>query len=447
MPYTTITFAQAKSALALRLDDPTNVHWSDTELGLYLTESLRTWNVGAAYYRDRAVFPTAAAQPWYDLGAVAPSQFARTVTDQSLFQLIEYHLYEPPTTPYSGSEQFTQADIAQALQRRLNQFLLETSCVLDHSTISGAFTGGRINLPQDVLEVRRLSFLDTNGQFTHLWREDERNLSAYLPGWSGTPSLPLAYSLSVTPPVSIQLAPPPSLGGVLDAITVRAGPALDPNSGVALNVPNDFAWVIKWGALADLLGRDGPAFDPSRSAYCQERWDSGIQLVRLSTTCMTAYIDGQQIQPDSAFDLDTAYSGWENNPPSTPFFFGQAGLNLIALANPPDGVHSVQIDALVNFPVPVADGDFLQIGREFYDVILDYSEHLAAFKMGGAEFEATAQHYQRIVALAMQQNARWRAVGILPGDLDNRGRRDFRQVRSRDLPQLAPTSANMEGGI
>jgi hypothetical protein len=217
---------------------------------------------------------------------------------------------------------------------------------------------------------------------------------------------------------------------------------------VALNVPNDFAWIIKWGALADLLGRDGPAFDPSRSAYCQERWTSGIDLVRLSTTVMTAYIDGVQIQPDSAFDLDTAYSGWENNAPSTPFFFGQAGLNMIALANPPDAfAHSVQVDALVNFPVPVADGDFLQIGREFYDVILDYAEHLAAFKMAGAEFEATSKHYERLVTAAQQQNARWRAQSVLPGDLSNRARRDSRQVRSRNLPEPAPISADMAGGI
>jgi hypothetical protein len=50
-----------------------------------------------------------------------------------------------------------------------------------------------------------------------------------------------------------------------------------------------------------------------------------------------------------------------------------------------------------NAPVPVLATDYLQVDRGVYDVILDYAQHLAMFKSGGAEFMATIPMYQRFL--------------------------------------------------
>ena len=119
--------------------------------------------------------------------------------------------------------------------------------------------------------------------------------------------------------------------------------------------------------------------------------------------------------------MDTNLLNWQNDMQNTPTTIGMAGLNLIALYPPPNsGAHAVTLDVVRNMPVPVADGDSIQVGREELDVITDYAEHLAAFKMGGQEFAVTQPCYERMVRMAMQQNVRWRAVAKAPGDDHNR---------------------------
>jgi len=44
MSFSFVTFAQAKTMLAARLNDPNGNTYPDAELGVYLVEALRTWN-------------------------------------------------------------------------------------------------------------------------------------------------------------------------------------------------------------------------------------------------------------------------------------------------------------------------------------------------------------------------------------------------------------------
>jgi hypothetical protein len=448
MPYAHTTFGTLKTDLALRLGDSGNVYWANAELGRYIVESLRTWNGLAAYWRDRGVFASVNAQPFYDLGSVLAVQLGRSVTDAQIETTILDSLLEPVTIPYAGTEQFTQADITAAMQKRRDQFLLETGSVLSHATqVSPITPTGRFNLPDTTIDVRRAAFQDAGGTFTNLWREDEFAMTSYLPNWSVSPGNPQAYSLVVTPPVQLQIAPPPAMAGILDLVTVDTGAALNPAAGVALGVPEDFSWAIKWGALADLLGRDGPGRDPQRSAYCEKRWQEGVEVCRLTTSVLEAQIDGVPQSVDSLFDLDTFNGGWQSLAPQTPTIVAMAGLNLLVLAPPPNAPHSVTADILRNIPVPAVDADQVVVGREVLNVVLDYAEHLAAFKMGGTEFEATVGHYARLVRLAQQQNERWRAQAKLAEVLHDRARREEEFNRRRARPQPVPIAANMEGGI
>jgi hypothetical protein len=449
LPYAYYTLAQLIADLAARLQDTGHVFWSSAELTLYIQEALQTWNAMAAWYRDRMVFNTAAATTFYDLGTVPNSIVPRTVTDTTLFEEIEYHLLEPPTPAYTGSEMFTNADLVNALQKRRDQFLLETGAIITHSQQSGAQTSnGRVALSDAVIDVRRAAYLDGTGLYTRLWLSSESEANSFTYGWWQAPDFPSSFSVVETPPVVLQIIPVPNLSGALDLLTVNTGAALNPAVGVVLGVPDDFAWVIKWGALCDLLTRDGQASDPLRAQYCQKRWVEGVRLAMLSTTAITGQIDGANLPVNSIFDMDTAYAGWQNNTPTTPSILGLMGMNMLAVADPPDSFpHSVQLDVLRNMPLPAAAGDPIQVGREELDVITDYAEHLAAFKMGGAEFMATVPAYERLVALARKQNEQWRAFSRFPEDEHDRARREADQNRRGAHPEDVPLSADMSGGI
>lgn len=302
------------------------------------------------------------------------------------------------------------ADVVNALQHRRDQFNYETGLILSRSTPSmPAPTNNKITLDDSITDLRRVAWRDTAGATNYtLRRSDNWNASAFKVGWNATSGIPSTYSVIMTLPTVVQVMPIPSLAATLDIVTVNAGAALDVTTGVKLGIPDDFAWVVKWGALADLLGRDGQSRDPARADYCEKRWRDGIELAKLTASTLYAEIGSTSTFITSLNNLDTFNFNWQNTS-GTPTLIGQAGWNLLALAPVPTGSTTITLDVVRNMSVPSSGSDQIQVGREHLDVILDYAEHLACFKMGGAEFMATMPHYERLMRVAMLTNDRLRA--------------------------------------
>lgn len=412
MAYSWLTFSQAKTQLAAVLGDPSNVFWADAELGIYITEAIRTWAAFSFYYKQRGGFNTAVSTAFYDLPTQLPSLLAYSVTDRQLITEIQYHLLETATNggSWAGTDQFTYQDVVNALQRRLNQFLLESGMVLTFgSSVVVNPVSGRFTLSDTVIDLRRGSWLTTDNTHSVLWREDEWAISTYDQQWTQTPATPVAYSVSVTPPLEVQLAPPPAANGTFEYIATLTGATLDPAStGTILGVPDDHTPTIKWGTLADLLAQDGQGTDPARVAYCEQRWQEGIALAKLSTTMMQAQVNGVTVYTDSLWSLDASDGSWQNTE-DEPLAAVMAGLNVIGFSPVPDGAYGITLDVVRKAPVPTADGDFIQIGREEWEAVLGYSQHLASFKMHGEDFAETNVWYDRMVRLAALKNDRLRA--------------------------------------
>mgnify|MGYP001602838546 CR=1 FL=1 len=72
-----------------------------------------------------------------------------------------------------------------------------------------------------------------------------------------------------------------------------------------------------------------------------------------------------------------------------------------------------------NAPVPTLGAEFIEIGREHINTILDYAHHLAAFKMGGQEFVDTFGLSESFIRQAMIYNERIEAAvrnaGVIAG--------------------------------
>lgn len=421
MAYTHTTLAQARTQLATRLNDPNLVQWTAAELNLYIQESLRFWQALTGFFRDRATISTANGAAFYDLTtAIAQAGlFDYNVTDASLVNTIEYHLLEPATISWTGTDQFTLEQVTQALQSRRDQFLVDTGCVITR-TPNVAVPGppvGRVPLSDTVMDVRRAAFIDQAGVITNLFRDNELDARAWTPSWAGSPSTPpTAFSVSLTPPVSLQAIPPPAAPGQLDLLSVSSGPVLNPAGPVKMAIPDDLCWAVKFGALADLLSNDGQNTDMRRAQYCEQRYQQGVKIAMLNPSVMYPQIQDTVLDVGSVFDMDVWRPGWQNST-GTPDYLGMAGRNLIALSKVPNGVFSLSLDLIRNMPVPAADGDFLQVGRETVDAIVDYAQHLAMFKEGGAEFEQSAELMQNIIQLAATQNARIKASDLMEAPL------------------------------
>jgi hypothetical protein len=444
--WTFTSFAQAKTDLASKLDKQ-KVFWNDAEYGTWIVESLRAWGAAAQFYRNRATFNTIAGQAFYDLTSTAdcgagptnpPALLGYALTDRNVVNQLQYNLLEPLTTNWVAgtpamTEMFTLAELQAAVQRRRDQFFLETGPVLAHSVLVGPPAGGngRLGLPDTVVDVRRVVWKDaTTGALTQLWREDEFAANGYRYGWAANPGDPAAYSVYLVPHVGLQLIPPPANPGSVDLITLNDEPDLNVAAGVLLFVPDDFAWGVRFGALADLLSKDGQASDPTRAKYCEQRYQESVQLARLGAMLQTASINGVQVPIQSFRDADGYSAGWQNASGVPTTLLNDS--NIVALTPTPDAnSYSVEIDAVVNTPVPTADTDFLQVGREQYDVILGYAAHLAAFKMGGVEFEATMPGYENLMKLAAQNNDRLRAQASNFAVFQERSQREERDRPTR----------------
>jgi hypothetical protein len=448
-PYAYQTFAQAKQQLANRLYDPSKVFWTDTELGLYLTEALRTWNAHTAYWRDEFIFPTVSGTTWYDMTdqtAMPNTLRPYTVTDEDLYVLMQYHLLEPPngaTVPWAGSAQFTLADFTAAVQRRRDELL--STCSITTTRRTTPAVAGRITLSDRVIDVRRMAYLP-NSLFSQsnsiVWPEDTWGEDSFQVGHLQLPAgVPETYLLSTQPPLNFDTNRPPAYAGDYELLTIDAGPDLVAGTPQTLLTPDDWTPILKWGALADLLSRESNSRDALRAAYCEQRYRMGLKLLMSAPALLAARVANVPLQIDSVRSADLYQTDWEAQTASRPLNVFHSGLNLIALSPVPDaGPYSATLQVVRNAPIPANDGAFIQVGRDDLDVVIDLAQHLAAFKQGGAEFTATIPLFLRFLQQA----------SIYSGKLDEIAEytRTLLELSRREIdtnPVMTPSAESLAG--
>lgn len=396
------TLTATLAILASRLQDTGMVHWTQTELTRYLTEAQRTWNALTGVYQAQGSFATQVGIPFYDLPSLIPTLRAYTITDTYMVGDLEYALMEAPTpTAWTGTAQFTFADLVTALQQRRDQFLLESGMVVSRvvQLLAGPPASGRFTLNRSILTLRRLAYIDALGAVFPLQRDDAWGAQSFdrlWPSVSGVPltTFPIAYGMGVTPPNQVQIYPPLSAAGTLDMLAVtRAavmgglGPCLDPATGILLGVPDDWTWVVKFGALATLLNQQGVTYDPQRAAYCEGRFRHGVLLATKASTVLHAKINGVLAPLTSVSEADQYNRLWQRflGPPTSVYLAGQA---LVALSPvPPDTTYTVTLDLVRNAPVALVGTDCVAIDDGHLEALLAYAQHLALFKEGPTQLQ------------------------------------------------------------
>jgi hypothetical protein len=439
-----ITFAQVKTALASRLADPGMVFWVDDELGRYVKEALRTWNALTNIWNaDFDLSPIVTAnQIWYPLQSQAGYPRKRTVSDQEIEILMAYHLLEPPglgaggfgfnfgfnfgfgNSP-PGTGMFTMQEMSDALQRRRDEIIQITACNIAEITVPTTPNTRTNFFPDTTLSPLRARFVPFPGLGQNprtLWRNDDLALEYFSPNYlQGQPNKfqspgtgPKEYGVITKPPLGFSVDFPPSVPGSYDFIVVEAATPLDPPASSILGLPNDFCWVAKWGAMSDLLGMESEATDPERADYCLQRYRDGITLMQKAPWLLLATLNGVAIETASMQEMDDYALEWDSTPQTQSIV--TAGTDFLAISPvpgaPPPPLPGATITVVGNAPVPLYDSDFVQVSRDTIDAILDYAQHLADFKMGGADFAQSKELAKNFFLAAIATNSRLAQLGL-----------------------------------
>jgi hypothetical protein len=417
--YSYITFLQAKQALALRLSDPNEFSWIDPELGLYIQEALSIWNCLTQWWPQDYSFtitpPT--SSPWIFTNRAGPR--VQTYTDFSVYSPILYHIIEPQIGSggiWDGTPQFSFPDLIQAVQRKRDEVLQQTACNM--GVLSPSVTPGtdRIYLPDSTLDVRRVRYTGVNGITSTLCRSDSLGFFRYSPSYRQTLGTPQRFDVLGGPPLTLTIDTLPDQSNTLEILSMQAGNTLTGNSAMPLQVPNDWAWVVKYGALSDILGKESEATDRSRAAYCMKRYIEGVTLMIEMPWILQAFINNQPVDTPSVAGKDRYSYEWQTNSSAWPGVV-VSGIDMCAVCPIPAVDTGVTLTVVGNTPQPVLDTDFLQVPRDVLDVILDYAQHIAAFKMGGSDFQATMPLYENFIRYAVETCLRLRLSGIFATDL------------------------------
>ncbi|HEX5426661.1 MAG TPA: hypothetical protein VFW94_24325 [Candidatus Acidoferrales bacterium] len=430
--YGWLQFVTARQQLASRLADPNHAFWADAENGLYIGLALRAFN--AMTYTWRADFTYNSNSLWNSLAKLPGSPRLRTLTDTYCYTLMQYFLLEPVSGgTWTGTSQFSISDFAQALQRRRDEVLKISNC--NQSLMPGIAVSPNARktvLPDAVIDVQRVRFLPLIGGPVVLDRDDTVASEFYeSPLYQIPPGTPNTFGLSSEPPLSWTVDIPPSQGGTYEAVVLQSGAAFNPPASTLLGIPDDFAWVLIWGALADLLGRESEATDRARADYCMKRYMDGIKVLLKTPWIELGKVQGAAVSVDSIYAADRYMPAWDASPQTFGPCIVSGGIDFLAAP-----VNSgIGVTCLGNAPIPVADSDYVQVSRDNWDSVLDLAQFFATFKQGGLDWRQALDLESRAIQAFAAENSRLKSMGCFSDILVDRGR-----AQDRDVERYATSS-------
>ena len=193
---------------------------------------------------------------------------------------------------------------------------------------------------------------------------------------------------------------------------MEAGADFDPPTANPLLMPDDWAWVLKFGAMADILSKEQEGKDLERAAYCRKRYEEGLKLMQHMPWLLQGFLNTVPVDTQPLAGADRTNYEWQSRATAFPELV-VGGIDLYAVSPIPTASTSVSFVVVANAPVPAVDADEIQVPRDIMEAILDEAQHLALFKLGGAEAAQSITLHQSFVAAAIKQNARLRESGIL----------------------------------
>lgn len=130
-------------------------------------------------------------------------------------------------------------------------------------------------------------------------------------------------------------------------------------------------------------------------------------LPKQITSVRRVTFNGTPLSQISTPELDLGFGDWETTT-GTPEFWAPEGINLLALY--PTTTGTVVVEGTADAPWLNTGADFIDIGDDDLNAILEYTHHYLTFKEGGQEFTATMDDLKSFSEQAAGRNSRLRAA-------------------------------------
>lgn len=399
--YSQITLTQLISQISSLLDDSSAVFWTVPEITYAIYEALRVFGSLTSFWRQRGSFnarPTDRS-PFYDLSQKLPLLRSRTTTLSQLTTEIQYHLLEPASgiSGANASGQVPISAIPGAIQRARNRFILDVhfpnAVHFDFEPVSPP--NGLVSFDQSSVFVHRVSWQDSGGAWSNLWRDDVWMFDHSSEAWEVDPGAPLAYSEAELAPLVLQMYPPPLNAGTLEAVTVDSLLIDITNPASLIGVPDEWCYAIKYAAMEEILTGGNQIVDPLRAQYASQRYKQAVAFARDARSIIRLTCNGNPLLIDSLAAIDAGCPFWRNQigiPQMAGILYDFAVINPGAVDQP----YSIGADVVTPAPLPTAN-QYLQIGEENLQDVIDYCCNYLLVKCGGTELKATMELYDNFM--------------------------------------------------
>jgi hypothetical protein len=408
----------------LNITPSTTSFWTEAELQVYISTSLRQMNSLCWQWRQDFQYNDP-VNLWNSLGSLAGSPRLRTLYDTDAYIEMQCMLLEPPTGQvWTGTSQFNISVMSQALQRRRDEIIQYTNCnQLLSAGIPLTPNTIRTELSDQTIDVERVRYIPATGIPNTLYRDTTIAQEFYeAPLYQLQPGTPQTFSLSCEPPLSFQVDIPPAQPGTYEAIVLQSGAPFNPPTPTLVGIPDDFVYVLEYGALADLLGQEAESTDSERAAYCMKRYQEGLELMLKTPWIGLAKVNGVAVSIDSIYAMDQYSVDWDNNP---------TGFGPVIVAGGVDNIaaplaQGIGCTVLGNAPILDSTGTWVQISRPMADTMFDLAQARAMFKVAGAEWKAALELEKRALLACEAERVRLMSQGDFSDFFDERGRQQER---------------------
>jgi hypothetical protein len=431
MSYSYINLGQLRAALMQRLQDTGNVFTTVPEANIYIVEALRVLNAQTQAPGIVDVeFDFLPGATWNTLNfSGSPRQ--RTVTDTDIYSQVEAMLMEPMSGgTWTGTSQFNITLLSNSLQYRRDELLLASAAntvnILQPSPLLATTT----TLADSMLDLQRVRWMPDSSISSEspyaLGREDVTTRDAFGVNLPIQPGYPDSWMITANSPLQFDCSCPPSIPGQWDMLVSSSGASFSPPASTLVGIPDDWTPALVYGVLADVLANSPEGRDEQRAKYCDQRYEQFKKAMEKMPWLLEAGIASIPVDTPSFKEMDAYAQNWEFawNPGDPQVVVG--GVDLVALApNVPSGGAAVSsvLTVVGNATIPAIDTDFIQLDRAGVDAVLNYSQHVASFKMGSTDFLDTMPLLQQFEEYCRLKNREYAALGIFRPDVIDQGNR------------------------
>jgi hypothetical protein len=175
-------------------------------------------------------------------------------------------------------------------------------------------------------------------------------------------------------------------------------------------------WVLKFGAMADILSKEEEGRDIPRATYCRKRYEEGLKLMTVMPWLSQATIDGVVVDTPAVAAADRWSYEWQSNPAAIPGIV-VGGIDFFAVRPIPTSTVSVGMTVVQNAPIPANTPTApVFLPRDAMDAVENEAVHLALLKMGGGEFSESIKLHQDFEQFCAITRSRMGVEGIFPSD-------------------------------